>query len=169
MRLNDAIFMVSADEIRISWYTLNPLRTESSDVLFNIIARTKQVVSDTYLVAGAGCELANPVATVLQNISLIFPKLTINTEFTPVFSIDLNPATEFITISADSKTDGNFRLELFNQIGEKVLTYNIVTNSGEKQFVLNTKTLNPGVYTATIFDEENDNIVKHTQKIVIIK
>jgi len=72
-----------------------------------------------------------------------------------------NPATSFASISYSLKTTSNVTLDVLNILGERIQTINLGQQSaGENLYVLNTQTLNAGLYVVQINTGSTHEIVK---------
>ncbi len=86
-------------------------------------------------------------------------------DFVDGFSIQPNPAKDFVTISLQVQGQHQAEVEIFDLTGKRVLTEQIEQLSGQSETLIDISTLSPGVYSIKILiDDEhilNHKIVKH--------
>jgi hypothetical protein len=83
-----------------------------------------------------------------------------------IFSISPNPATDEILISTPYNQKEIYQLNIFNQIGEKILSQDINTNTESSNIRINVSDISNGLYRVAIYSK---GIVVYSENIAITR
>lgn len=106
--------------------------------------------------AGNSTALQTAINSAIAAVGIDNPSSSFNT-----LSLAPNPATEFSTISFTKENSNETNIEIFNQLGQKVMTvFNETVSPGENKIQLNVAEFANGTYFVRISDADNSSMIK---------
>ena len=172
-------YAVQGDELRISWFSIDPVNLVKGDELLTIHMRATGLFNSTETYIGLADNILNELADAEYNT---IPDAAINmgvingvnvgiTE--PDASADIhfdnhpNPFKGTTNFTYVLPADGHVTIELHDMVGNKVKQiHNGMQTTGEHEITMKAETLQPGIYTATLIYESAGNAVQRTIKII---
>ncbi len=145
----DLIWTVNGNELRISWYSTNPVYLRQGDALMHIrVSVSSTFRGEAGFALGNESELAGAHAEVLSFIGLEMPKLASGALLTGVSMHNYpNPFRGVTSISYGLPESGHISLKVYNVLGEEVATLAEGDQlAGEYRVEFNAQGLQPGIY-----------------------
>lgn len=145
----DLIWTLSGNELRVSWYSINPVNFRQDDELMSIhMAVAPSFKGEAGFALGNESELADASANVLENLGMDMPKLAAGAVVNGLSLRNYpNPFRGTTSITYTLPQDGNVTLSVFNILGEEVAQLvNSNQLTGQYTVDFNASNLNPGIY-----------------------
>jgi hypothetical protein len=172
-------YTVMGDELRIAWFSMQPVYLAKEDVLLTLKLRTTNAFGHEHvylsLVDDPLNELANDIYDVINPAVLTVDIMKVAGvglhEYLAGNELAItcfpNPFIGTTNFAYSIPDEGRVTLEIFDVVGNRITTMvDEVQTSGEYVIELNQVHLPPGVYTATIKLDRNGKVNKRTIKIV---
>ena len=173
------LYSVEGDELRISWMSLTPGSIQKGDVMLTLLMSLDGDSGEEGIklsLAGNPLnELADDTYSVIDNAELIVDVIIATytgvNPFNATGEMELashpNPFNETTNLTYTLPENGRVILEVYNLLGNKIKTVvDEMQNSGEYQVKFDANILQPGVYTALLRVETNDDVLTKTIKII---
>lgn len=166
--LENLIYTVEQNEMRISWYSLNPVNLVAGDILMYLRANVINLRNNPVLTLGGFSEIADGQAIPMLDATLVYPKLSSGSSDSQHFSVYPNPAKDRVQVKLPAGEVQNFMLEVTDQLGKQVMSVRIPADKRAGSFDLNVSTLQPGLYGFRLHSMESKTCLPLV-KILIIK
>jgi hypothetical protein len=177
---NSMQWAVNGNELRIGWYSAEPIILNRDQTLFTLKLRTHQeLMKDEFLrfsiVSSDLNELSDAsyqtISDAQLSINLITSPATSIGEPVSQQSLSLsnypNPFKGSTTFVYSLPADGKASIEITNMLGEKVYVLNDkLQTTGDHTLTLDADLLRPGIYMATLWFRAGDVVYSRTIKIV---
>ena len=172
-------YMIDSDQLRISWLSLNPVSIQKGETMLTLLMSLNGDPGEEgiklSLVGDPLNELADDTYSVIDNAELMVD--IIMATFTGVNPLNAtgelelasypNPFKETTNLTYTLPTNGRVILEVYNLLGNKIKTVvDEMQNRGEYQVKFDANILQPGVYTALLRLETNDDVLTQTIKVI---
>ncbi|MEI6434704.1 MAG: YDG domain-containing protein [Bacteroidota bacterium] len=174
-------YSVYGDELRIGWTSTNPLSVKAGEKMLILKLRitgalAKDETISFSLAADPLNELADGLSNVINDAVLYIDKfgassLSVNDPISTE-SLNLanhpNPFMETTTFDYNLPSNGEVSLEIRDMLGSKVIALldNKVQTAGSHSLIMNSNTLKPGVYMATLTLKSDGQTQMRTIKVV---
>ncbi len=135
-------------ELRISWFSLNPMRAAAHTPLFHVVARVNDL-NNTGMRILEGSEMADGHAKVFSG-ALYTPALS-QGEASLMLEAYPNPFNQETQVMVQLPADGQLNLELYNTMGARVATLTSgLYPAGTHQFNMQRQGLPSGMYLLSL-------------------
>ena len=173
------LFNLIGDELRMGWTSITPLNLQAGDRMITLkLKLTEALAKDELLqltLTGSNLnELADGDVKVLTDALLVADKIgskpisvgEITSEHI-AFANYPNPFTQTTTFVFSLPYSGVATIEVYDMLGKKVLlVVNETMTAGEHKLTINSNTLKPGVYTASLTLNTDGQKLQRTIKII---
>ena len=174
-------YNIDGNELRIGWTSAYPIDLKEHEAMVTIRVKTKLsfTLGRTIKFAVASNALneladgsAMPINDAIISTDIVQSPASgigqlVASDMT--FENHPNPFTEFTTITYSLPVNGKVTIEIVNMVGQKMMTLvNEELQSGNYSYKLDSHTLRPGMYTATIRYSTKDEVVTKTIKLLHI-
>ncbi len=172
-------FVMSGDEVRISWYSMVPLLLNKGDALLTLSLQITSPPGDEYLYIGLvddplneiGDENYNTIDKAILKIGVIKSAtvgITQNSKIADLkFANHPNPFKGNTNFVYTLPADGHVIIEIYDIVGNRLgRITDEFQQAGEHVMTLYAGALQPGVYTATLILNSSDNMLLRTIKII---
>ncbi len=165
------IYQVCGDQVRISWYDVDPLTVSMLDPIVMIRAEVLAGISTAGFGMMSGTELADPSGTPFDEVQVQMPRL-VKAENLPALPAmnQPNPFSNLTVISYNQSSDGQLTLNVLDLSGKIVAR---VTDqwqaAGYHQVLFDGSTLPEGIYFYQIILQRPDGQEKLTGKMAIVR
>ena len=172
---------VKNNELRIAWYSLNPLVLNAGDLLLNLRIKTTAAFSNGSpvqfsLAPNPSNELADELYNVINNAVISMASInatTIGIQEKPQVSDNLslrnhpNPFVGTTTFTYDLPFDGKVSLEIYDFMGKRIrLVLNEQQLKGSHVLKLDASSLAAGIYMASLTLSSDNNKITRTIKLI---
>ena len=175
----EVLYNLNGEELRLAWTSLDAVNIPANGRLMTLkLKLTQALAQDEFiqlsLVGNPLNELADASVNVIPNVELYSAKISSGsigignaTGATMEFANYPNPFNETTTFVYTTPVDGKVTISVYDMLGKQV---NVFVNenmvAGDHKLVINSNTLKPGVYTATLILDSNGQVMKRTIKII---
>ena len=173
------LYSINGDELRISWMSLNSQSIQKGDVMFTLLMNLNGDTGEDgiklSLVDDPLNELADGSYNVINNAEIVVDIImgyvtginSIGTNGQLTLSNYPNPFKQTTNLVYRIPEEGKVTLEVYSLLGNKMKTVvNKRQESGEYQVKLDAAILQPGVYTAMLRLETDNDVLFKTIKII---
>jgi len=137
-------------ELRISWFSLNPMMLDKDAVMFRLQARVRSQQCNGFAFRG-NSQLANPAAVVYTDAMLTLPKLSLAGDGELSISNYPNPFSKVTTLSYTLPEAGTATLSIYDVTGAEVaMPVNAFLPAGNHSLELSGEGLAEGLYFYTL-------------------
>ena len=172
---------VNDNELRMSWFTEDPVYFSMNDELVSLKLKLKNEFSGDEKISfrltdNVLNELADERFRRLDNVILLADEIRISTEGINdpenpgnlILNCHPNPADEFTIIDYNLTKEGIVTIELINSYGQPTsIIENEIQNSGSHEILHNTGTMPPGIYIVKINLRTPSTQLQKTTKLII--
>jgi hypothetical protein len=166
-------FAVKGNELKIGWFSSNPVLLSVDDKLLTLRVRVIGSISQDETIrlelsADVLNELANGSCMVIDGAVLKMAEIGANAKSGELTLANYpNPFRETTTFTYSIPADGKVTIEICSILGSKVkVLLDEGKSAGNYSFEARTADLNPGVYTATIRVSTTKGVQTKTIKII---
>ncbi len=171
---SDVLYTAVDGELRISWYNTKEMSLNDGDAILTLQLRAKNLsnasASDLELTLDGISEIGDRNAVVLQNVNLVYPKLTVAvSEFS--MSNYPNPFNTVTDITYSIPEAGAVSLKVYNMLGEEVslLLDNVNQSANTYTVQFDAANLVAGVYTYKLEVKGASKDMSKTGKMIITR
>ncbi len=157
------IYNILDDEIRISWYNLQPEFVKANDTLFNLILRHNNPHTQQKIPLTAKGEFCDANGVVLNDVLLYYPKIVYKKTLNQIaVSLYPNPASNYINIDINQELNESVYFDLFDKCGRMIKQTGVIRSS----FRISLVDISNGVYFYRLRSRAE---VLSTGKVLLIK
>ncbi len=164
------LFHQTGNELRISWYSMNPGIYAVNDVLV-VLYLHSDFCSDASLNVLPGSTLANPDGIEYEGVDLQFPGITEQASDSFFFRFLPNPFSGTGAFSFSLEKAGIINLQLMNTLGECVINLceNEYRQYGHYSVPFDCSGCRPGMYTARLEWKNGNTLIRKNLKVILIR
>ncbi|MCX6272836.1 MAG: T9SS type A sorting domain-containing protein, partial [Bacteroidetes bacterium] len=159
------------DELRIAWFTMEPVMLNPGDVLLTLMCRLNSgPVNNLSCRWNLGTEssLSDGDAQLIDNVYLTYPSLLNDPKEVYLGQNIPNPFNRYTEIPYYLPEDGKVTIKVFDMLGKVVMNLaDEIQNSGTHQVRIDENNLRPGVYTYQLEFHNNNLQTCKSLKMVV--
>jgi len=164
------MYSASDGQLRISWYSLEPVMLEEDETLFTMTLKLKTISHDLNFDLHSRSEIADSYAEKLSNVKLTMPELVASSDDYALSNNYPNPFTNITNIEYRLPESGKVLLSVFNLVGEKIaVIVDEEQSAGEYKVEFDGSELASGAYMYKIEVEGESRTFVQTRMMIVNK